>query len=127
MIIIGGATPQSLYNEVWILDLRNLACSQLEVLGTFEARYEHCAFFPVKVVSSEPRQDVAKGTETEETSDYSGLWVFAGANTEENKNDLWELNFESKQWIQLSQGGEIPSPRTYHTTSACKCKPVILI
>lgn len=118
VIIIGGATPHSLYNEVWILNLQNLTCSELEVLGTFEARYEHCAFFPIKVVSSEARQDVAKSTQTEKTCDYSGLWIFAGANTEENKNDLWELNFESQQWIQLSQTGEIPSPRTYHTTSA---------
>lgn len=127
MIIIGGAAPHSLYNEVWILNLQNLTCSQLEVLGKFEARYEHCAFFPIKVVTSEARQDVAKTTQREKTYDYSGLWVFAGANTEENKNDLWELNFESQQWIQLSQTGEIPSPRTYHTTSACKYNPVILI
>jgi hypothetical protein len=116
VIIIGGATPQSLYNEVWILNLQNLTCSQLEVLGTFTARYEHCAFFPTKVVSSEARQAV----ETEKTFDYSGLWIFAGADTDENKNDLWELKFESNQWLQLSQSGEIPSPRTYHTTSACK-------
>jgi hypothetical protein len=127
VILVGGATPHSLYNEVWILSLKNLACSHLEVLGKFEARYEHSAFFPIKIVSSETGDEVAKTEKIEKTYDSSRLWIFAGANIEENKNDFWELNFESQQWIKLSQNGEIPSPRTYHTTSACKYSPVILI
>jgi hypothetical protein len=128
MILVGGATPHSLYNEVWILNLQNLTCSHLEVLGEFEARYEHSAFFPIKIISSETKEGVvSKSEKIEKSYDCSRLWIFGGANTEENKNDFWELNFESRQWIQLSQSGEIPSPRTYHTTSACKCILIILI
>lgn len=128
MILVGGATPHCLYSEVWILNLKNLTCNHLQVLGEFEARYEHSAFFPIKVISSETKEEmVTKSEKTEKTYDCSRLWIFAGANTEENKNDFWELNFESQQWVQLSQSGEIPSPRTYHTTSACKYNIIILI
>lgn len=74
---------------------------------------------------SEAGDDTAKTTKTDKTFDYSRLWIFAGADTEETKNDFWELNFKTQQWLQLSQSGEIPSPRTYHTTSACKCGSVI--
>lgn len=125
MILIGGATPSALYNDVWILNLKNLKCSHFEALGTFEPRYEHSAFFPIKIISSKAGDDVASTMETKKTYDFSRLWVFAGANTERNKNDFWELNFETQQWLPLSQNGEIPSPRTYHTTSACKYGPVI--
>jgi len=118
VIFIGGATPSALYNDVWILNLKKLKCSQFEALGTFEARYEHSAFFPIKVISCKAGDDVASTMETKKTYDFSRLWVFAGANTERNKNDFWELNFETQQWLPLSQNGEIPSPRTYHTTSA---------
>ncbi|XP_069702361.1 rab9 effector protein with kelch motifs-like [Periplaneta americana] len=103
LILVGGATPHSLYNEVWVLSLKYLVCKRLEVLGDFEARYEHSAFFPSET--------------EEETQDSTRLWIFAGANTEENKNDLWELDLKNQQWISLSQSGEIPSTRTYHATS----------
>jgi hypothetical protein len=126
VILIGGATPDALYNDVWILNLQNLKCSHFEGLGTFEARYEHSAFFSIRIVSSKARDDMPRTMEKEKTYDFSRLWVFAGANTEENKNDLWELNTETQQWLHLSQNGEIPSPRTYHTTSACKCSPLIV-
>lgn len=117
VIFIGGATPSALYNDVWILNLKNLNCSRFEALGTFEARYEHSAFFPIKITSSKAG-DVASTMETKKTYDFSRLWVFAGANIESNKNDFWELNFETQQWLPLSQNGEIPSPRTFHATSA---------
>jgi len=125
VIFIGGATPSALYNDVWSLNLKNLNCSRFEALGTFEARYEHSAFFPIKITSSKAG-DVASTMETKKTCDFSRLWVFAGANIESNKNDFWELNFETQQWLPLSQNGEIPSPRTFHTTSACKYGPVIV-
>ena len=126
VVFIGGATPDVLYNDVWILNLQSLKCSRFEALGTFEARYEHSAFFPIKIISCKAGDDVARTMGTEKTYDFSRLWIFAGANTEENKNDFWELNFETQQWLPLSQNGEIPSPRTYHTTSACKYGPVIV-
>jgi hypothetical protein len=128
VVLVGGATPHSLGDEVWILNLKNLTCNHLEVLGKFEARYEHSAFFPIKMICPETKEDrVAKSEKTEKTYDCSRLWIFAGANREENKNDVWELDIDSQQWIQLSQSGQIPSPRTYHTTSACKCNLIILI
>lgn len=98
VVIIGGATPFSLYNEVWILNLNTLYCKRLDIKGDFEARYEHSAFIP----------------QTNEAK----VWVFGGANTEENKNDLWEVNLEKLQWNKLLQTGEVPSQRTYHTTTS---------
>ena len=106
-MLVGGATSHSLYNEVWILNLKTLHSERLDVEGGFESRYEHSAFMP-------------KANEAK-------VWVFGGANTQENKNDLWEVDLDKLEWNKLPQMGDVPSERTYHTTTTSKSHKSLLI
>lgn len=114
VLLIGGASPCALYNEVWQLDLQRLTLTLLRpgpaanpggLGGQPPQRYEHCAFLP-------PPQDV-----------LDKIWVFAGANMEGNLNDLWELDVAAEEWKFVDNSGSVPAPRTMHTTTAGKAPP----
>ncbi|KAJ9596839.1 hypothetical protein L9F63_012095 [Diploptera punctata] len=50
--------------------------------------------------------------------DEGRVWVFGGANTQENKNDLWEVNIDKLEWEKLPESGDVPSQHTFHTTTS---------
>uniref|UniRef100_A0A8B9JEA2 Rab9 effector protein with kelch motifs n=1 Tax=Astyanax mexicanus TaxID=7994 RepID=A0A8B9JEA2_ASTMX len=58
-----------------------------------QARYEHCSFVP--------------------ETDPESVWVFAGAEQSGNRNCIQVLH------TTVEVKGMPPSPRTYHTSSAC--------
>nr|XP_020516585.1 rab9 effector protein with kelch motifs-like [Labrus bergylta] len=66
-----------------------------------DSRYEHCCFVPESCPQS--------------------LWVFGGAQQSGNRNCIQnvQLTDSGSSWKSVSVNGKPPSPRTYHTSSAC--------
>ncbi|XP_043952043.1 rab9 effector protein with kelch motifs isoform X1 [Gambusia affinis] len=98
--IVGGANPSGSFSESYAINLDNHEWITSDWKG-LEARYEHCSF----VSESCPQC----------------LWVFGGAQQTENRKSIQKLHLSDKepQWKNVEAKGEIPSPRTYHTSSAC--------
>ncbi|CAG5867518.1 unnamed protein product [Menidia menidia] len=100
ILIVGGANPSGSFchSHVINLDDHEWETSQWEGL---ESRYEHCSFVP--------------------EGDPQSLWVFGGAQQSGNRSCIQKLQLtdSTPHWQSVVVKGEPPSPRTYHTTSAC--------
>jgi|GEM_PF-3324194 len=93
MIIFGGQTGGTPYNDVWELDLLTLAWTQKFPTGTPPAaRAYHEAVL------------------------YNGkMYVFGGYDGTSIYNDVWELNLSTFVWTQKSPTGGPPAARYNHT------------
>ncbi|XP_012669886.2 rab9 effector protein with kelch motifs isoform X2 [Clupea harengus] len=99
IVIVGGANPNGSFSESSVIDLDRHEWDIPEWEG-LQARYEHCSFSP----EGSPRS----------------LWVFAGAEQSGNRNCVQVLQLaDSGSWRNIQATGEPPSPRTYHTSTAC--------
>ncbi|XP_071371752.1 rab9 effector protein with kelch motifs isoform X2 [Centroberyx affinis] len=100
ILIVGGANPSGSFSESHIINLDQHEWDIPEWEG-LEARYEHCSFVP----ESHPQS----------------LWVFGGAQQSGNRNCIQNLQLtdSGSRWKTVSVNGKPPSPRTYHTNSAC--------
>uniref|UniRef100_H3DN27 Rab9 effector protein with kelch motifs n=1 Tax=Tetraodon nigroviridis TaxID=99883 RepID=H3DN27_TETNG len=100
IIIVGGANPSGSFTHSHIINLDNHEWD-IPDWESLEPRYEHCSFVP----ASSPQT----------------LWVFGGAQQTGNRNCVQnlQLNDSGSQWKTVAVNGRPPSPRTYHTNSAC--------
>ncbi|XP_034565177.1 rab9 effector protein with kelch motifs isoform X2 [Notolabrus celidotus] len=100
ILIVGGANPSGSFSESHIINLDNHEWDIPE-WERLETRYEHCCFVPDSCPQS--------------------LWVFGGAQQSGNRNCIQNLQLTENvsHWKTVSANGNPPSPRTYHTCSAC--------
>lgn len=100
ILIVGGANPSGSFSESHVINLDGHEWIIPDWKG-LEARYEHGSFV------SESCPDC--------------LWVFGGAQQTGNRRCIQKLRLSDKepQWKSVEAKGELPSPRTYHTNSAC--------
>ncbi|KAF7657088.1 hypothetical protein LDENG_00031850 [Lucifuga dentata] len=101
ILIIGGANPSGSFSHSHIINLDNHEWDIPEWKG-LKARYEHCSFVPESCPQS--------------------LWVFGGAQQSGNRNCIQNLQLSGDSrpcWKNVLVNGKPPSPRTYHTNSAC--------
>lgn len=103
IIVVGGANPNGSFSESYVINLDTHEWDIPDWDG-LQARYEHCSF-------------VTEG-------DPQGLWVFAGAEQNGNRNCIQILhtsdnNKEHGLWKKVQVKGSPPTARTYHTNSAC--------
>ncbi|TSL28273.1 Rab9 effector protein with kelch motifs [Bagarius yarrelli] len=99
IIIVGGADPSGSFSYSSLIDLDSHKWDVPDWDG-LAARYEHCSF----VSESEPES----------------LWVFGGAEQSANRNCVQVLHTtDGAPWRTIEVKGTRPSPRTYHTNSAC--------
>ncbi|KAG8554295.1 hypothetical protein GDO81_003752 [Engystomops pustulosus] len=97
MVVVGGADPGSCYSEVHIIDLDTYEWSNPDWKDLLP-RYEHACFTA--------------------TSDPTRIWVFGGAEQEENRNSVQVVSPESGSWKNSKVEGPCPSPRTFHTSTS---------
>ncbi|KAM9326554.1 rab9 effector protein with kelch motifs [Gastrophryne carolinensis] len=95
IVIIGGADPGCCYSDAHIINLDTYQWETPEWEG-LSPRYEHASF----------------------VSSGGSLWVFGGADQAENRNSVQVLNSGHCSWKSPNVKGSIPSPRTFHTSSA---------
>ncbi|TKS84407.1 Rab9 effector protein with kelch motifs [Collichthys lucidus] len=100
ILIIGGANPSGSFTQSHTINLDNHEWDIPEWEG-LDSRYEHCSFVP--------------------ESDPQSLWVFGGAQQSGNRNCIQNLQLtdSGSRWKNVTANGKPPSPRTYHSTSAC--------
>ncbi|KAM6903099.1 rab9 effector protein with kelch motifs [Xenentodon cancila] len=100
IFVVGGANPSGSFPDSYFINLDNHEWNMLDWEGLKE-RYEHCGF----VSESCPQS----------------LWVFGGAQQTGNRNCIQKLQMTDTEpcWRHVGAKGELPSPRTYHTNSAC--------
>ncbi|KAM9318301.1 rab9 effector protein with kelch motifs [Pholidichthys leucotaenia] len=100
ILIVGGADPSGSFSDSHIINLDNHEWELSEWEG-LEARYEHCSFLP--------------------ESNPQSLWVFGGAQQTGNRNCIQNIQLTDSEihWKHVVANGKLPSPRTYHTNSAC--------
>lgn len=100
ILIVGGANPSGSFSHSQVINLDKHEWDIPEWEG-LEARYEHCSFVPGSCPQS--------------------LWVFGGAQQTGNRNCIQniQLTDSGSHWKNVQVNGEPPSPRTYHTNSAC--------
>ncbi|XP_066568975.1 rab9 effector protein with kelch motifs isoform X2 [Amia ocellicauda] len=98
IFIIGGANPNGSFSDSYIIDLDSHEWDIPEWEGLLP-RYEHCSFVP--------------------ESSPNSLWVFGGAEQSGNRNCVQVIQLETGSWRSVKVCGVPPSPRTYHTCSAC--------
>nr|XP_019937417.1 PREDICTED: rab9 effector protein with kelch motifs [Paralichthys olivaceus]XP_019937418.1 PREDICTED: rab9 effector protein with kelch motifs [Paralichthys olivaceus]XP_019937419.1 PREDICTED: rab9 effector protein with kelch motifs [Paralichthys olivaceus]XP_019937421.1 PREDICTED: rab9 effector protein with kelch motifs [Paralichthys olivaceus]XP_019937422.1 PREDICTED: rab9 effector protein with kelch motifs [Paralichthys olivaceus] len=100
ILIVGGANPSGSFSHSHFINLDNHEWDIPEWEG-LEARYEHCSFVPESCPQS--------------------LWVFGGAQQSGNRSCIQNLQLADSRahWKDVSVKGTPPSPRTYHTNSAC--------
>ncbi|XP_057675363.1 rab9 effector protein with kelch motifs isoform X2 [Corythoichthys intestinalis] len=107
VLLVGGANPNGSYSHTNAIKMGVVTETQKDLQWHtlpwegLKARYEHCMFVP--------------------RSPPQSLWVFGGAEQSRNHNCIQKIKVaESKaQWEEVTVMGEPPSPRTYHTNSAC--------
>lgn len=92
---IGGANPDGLCQNLFRFDLNSLVWKEMPS-GGFDFRYEQSAF-------------IAKA------GDCIHPFVFGGADTSGNRNDLQMWCSSDKQWKSITPEGASPSPRTQHS------------
>lgn len=95
VFIIGGANPEQVFSEVYVLDLHLRSWDTQEASG-FRGRYEHAAFR----VENHPGM----------------LFVFGGATQAGSLNDVQSLNISTGMWSDVEVAGTPPTPRTHHTS-----------
>ncbi|KAM5145847.1 rab9 effector protein with kelch motifs isoform 1-T2 [Mantella aurantiaca] len=97
IVIIGGADPNCCFSDAHIINLDTYEWNSPNWKGMLP-RYEHASFIS--------------------TGNPGSIWVFGGAEQAENQNSVQALNPGSFLWKTPKVEGFIPSPRTFHTTSA---------
>ncbi|XP_018426496.1 PREDICTED: rab9 effector protein with kelch motifs [Nanorana parkeri] len=97
IVIIGGADPGCCFSDAHIINLDTYEWDIPNWEGMLP-RYEHASFIS--------------------TGKPGSIWVFGGAEQAENQNNVQVLNPGSHSWKSPKVQGCIPSPRTFHTTSA---------
>ncbi|CAG5125796.1 unnamed protein product [Candidula unifasciata] len=96
VFIIGGANPEQVFSEVYILDLHLRSWDTLEASG-FRGRYEHAAF---------------------QVENHPGMiFVFGGATQTGSLNDVQSLDVSAGMWSNVEVSGTPPAPRTHHSSS----------
>ncbi|XP_028319470.1 rab9 effector protein with kelch motifs [Gouania willdenowi] len=100
ILIVGGANPSGSFSDSQIINLDNHYWD-IPDWECLESRYEHCCFVP-------------------ESSPQS-VWVFGGAQKSGNRNCVQNIQLTDSKpnWKTVASNGKAPSPRTYHTSSAC--------
>ncbi|TRY57181.1 hypothetical protein DNTS_003268 [Danionella cerebrum] len=103
IVIVGGANPSGSFSESHVINLDSHEWDIPDWEG-LEPRYEHCSFVP----QCEPES----------------LYVFAGAEKSGNHNSVQALRLPGGasggcSWSSVQVCGVPPSPRTYHTSTAC--------
>nr|XP_046230818.1 rab9 effector protein with kelch motifs [Scatophagus argus]XP_046230819.1 rab9 effector protein with kelch motifs [Scatophagus argus]XP_046230820.1 rab9 effector protein with kelch motifs [Scatophagus argus] len=100
ILIVGGANPSGSFSHSYTINLDNHEWDIPEWEG-LDSRYEHCSFVPEGCPQS--------------------LWVFGGAQQSGNRNCIQNLQLTEScsHWKNVVVNGKPPSPRTYHTNSAC--------
>lgn len=100
ILIVGGANPSGSFSHSQSINLDNHEWDVPEWEG-LESRYEHCSFVPESCPQT--------------------LWVFGGAQQSGNRSCIQniQLTDSGSRWKTVEVNGKPPSPRTYHTTSAC--------
>lgn len=100
IVIVGGANPSGSFSHCSLINLDSHEWDIPDSWEGLQARYEHCSF-----VSE---------------SDPESLWVFGGAEQSANRNCVQLLHTaDGAPWRTVEVKGTPPSPRTYHTNSAC--------
>lgn len=95
VFIIGGANPEQVFSEVYVLDLQIRSWDTLEAPG-FRGRYEHAAF----CVGNHPGK----------------IFVFGGATQSGSLNDVQSLDISSGMWSNVDTSGNPPTPRTHRSS-----------
>uniref|UniRef100_A0A3Q3VJK5 Rab9 effector protein with kelch motifs n=1 Tax=Mola mola TaxID=94237 RepID=A0A3Q3VJK5_MOLML len=98
ILIVGGANPSGSFSHSHTINLDKNEWDIPEWEG-LDSRYEHCTFVPESYPQS--------------------LWVFGGAQQSSNLNCIQQLKVTGKLPRNVMVNGKPPSPRTYHTNSAC--------
>ncbi|XP_060768135.1 rab9 effector protein with kelch motifs [Neoarius graeffei] len=99
IVIVGGANPSGSFSHSSIINLDRHEWDIPDWEG-LQARYEHCSFVSER--------------------DPESMWVFGGAEQSTNRNCVQVLRTtDSVPWRTVEVKGTRPSPRTYHTNSAC--------
>ncbi|KAK7896021.1 hypothetical protein WMY93_021346 [Mugilogobius chulae] len=100
ILIVGGANPSGSFSHTYIINLDKYEWDIPDWEG-LDARYEHCSFHT-------------------ESCPHT-LWLFGGAKQSGNLQSIQniQLNEHKPSWKTVSVNGKPPSPRTYHTSSAC--------
>ncbi|GFR78973.1 rab9 effector protein with kelch motifs [Elysia marginata] len=101
VIIVGGANPSQIFDEVWTLDLKTRTWDTLECPG-FRGRYEHAAF----------RVDNHPGR----------LFIFGGATQAGCLNDVQSMDTSSGVWTDVEVSGTAPAPRTHRSAAVIGSK-----
>ncbi|RUS84867.1 hypothetical protein EGW08_007408, partial [Elysia chlorotica] len=101
VILVGGANPSQIFNEVWVLDLKTRSWDTLECPG-FRGRYEHAAF----MVDNCPGK----------------LFVFGGATQEGCLNDVQSMDTATGVWTDIEVSGICPAPRTHRSAAVVGSK-----
>ncbi|XP_073456446.1 rab9 effector protein with kelch motifs [Aquarana catesbeiana] len=97
IVIVGGANPGCCFSDAHVINLDTYEWYGLNWDG-LSPRYEHASFIS--------------------TGNPGSMWVFGGATQAENQNSVQVINLGSRMWKSPRVEGCIPSPRTFHTTSA---------
>ncbi|XP_072286266.1 rab9 effector protein with kelch motifs isoform X2 [Pyxicephalus adspersus] len=95
--IIGGADPGCCFSDAHIINLDTYKWDSPDWDGMLP-RYEHASFMS--------------------TGNPGSIWVFGGAEQAKNQGSVQVLYPGSNNWKSPKVEGCIPSPRTFHTTSA---------
>ncbi|XP_047425289.1 rab9 effector protein with kelch motifs [Mugil cephalus] len=100
ILIVGGANPSGSFSDSHIINLDSHEWD-ISTWRGLEPRYEHCSFVPESCPQT--------------------LWVFGGAQQTGNRNCIQnvQLTDSEPRWRNVVANGTLPSPRTYHTNSAC--------
>ncbi|CAI9738621.1 rab9 effector protein with kelch motifs-like [Octopus vulgaris] len=97
LYLIGGANPDNTFSDNPILDLNSWQWGYKEFTG-FVPRYEQ-SLFSIR-------------------NNSSSLYIFGGANQTDTLNDIQYLDTDASKWLTLTPKGDIPVPRTHHSTTS---------
>lgn len=101
VIIVGGANPSQIFDEVWALDLKTRTWDILESPG-FRGRYEHATF----QVANHPGK----------------LYIFGGATQAGCLNDVQCMDLSTGVWADVEVSGTAPTPRTHRSAAVVGSK-----
>ena len=93
LLIYGGQSCTTFYNDVWIFQFRDISWSLLAKSGP-SGRAGHSAVW-------DPR--------------LAAMLVFGGVASEGDNNELWRFSVQLTTWTRLLPDGEVPEPRSEHT------------
>lgn len=100
VFMIGGANPSQLFCDVQLFDPETHQWKKVAdgKESGFCGRYEHAAFIP--------------------TCDPEKIYIFGGANQDNNFNDIQRFDTRVNQWSNVKVSGTPPVPRTCRSTAS---------